>query len=43
VTEYEQWLEDQAAGIQEAQAFVQQRVSQAAPGTESAAQTEAAP
>jgi cytochrome c oxidase subunit II len=43
VTEYEQWLEDQAAGIQEAQAFVQQRVAQAAPGTESAAQTEAAP
>jgi cytochrome c oxidase subunit II len=43
VTEYEQWLKDQAAGIQEAQAFVQQRVSQAAPGTESAAQTEAAP
>jgi cytochrome c oxidase subunit II len=38
VTEYQQWLEDQAAGIQEAQAFVQQRVSQITPGTESAAE-----
>jgi heme/copper-type cytochrome/quinol oxidase subunit 2 len=41
VTEYQQWLEDQAAGIQEAQAFVQERVSQATPGTETAAETEA--
>jgi cytochrome c oxidase subunit II len=41
VTEYQQWLEDQAAGIQEAQAFVQARVAQATPGTETAAETEA--
>jgi cytochrome c oxidase subunit 2 len=41
VTEYQQWLEDQAAGIQEAQAFVQERVSQVTPGTETAAETEA--
>ena len=32
VTEYESWLEEQAAGIQEAQAFVQERVAEAAPG-----------
>jgi hypothetical protein len=43
VTEYEQWLEEQAAGIQEAQAFVQERVSQATPGTEGASETEAGP
>jgi cytochrome c oxidase subunit 2 len=41
VTEYQQWLEEQAAGIQEAQAFVQARVAEATPGTEAAAQTEA--
>jgi cytochrome c oxidase subunit 2 len=41
VTEYQQWLEDQAAGIQEAQAFVQERVAGVTPGTETAAETEA--
>ncbi len=41
VTEYEQWLEDQAAGIQESQAFVQERVAEATAGTEGAAETEA--
>jgi len=43
VPAYEAFIEQQAAGIQEAQAFVQERVSQATPGTEAAAQTEAAP
>ncbi|MGH2984722.1 MAG: cytochrome c oxidase subunit II [Solirubrobacterales bacterium] len=41
VTTYEAWLEKQAAGILEAQAFVQERVSQATPGTEAAAEEEA--
>ena len=41
VPAYESWLEEQAAGIQEAQAFVQERVSQATPGTEAAAEREA--
>jgi cytochrome c oxidase subunit II len=41
VTEYQAWLEEQAAGIQEAQEFVQERVAGATPGTEAAAQTEA--
>ena len=36
VTAYEAWLQQQAAGIQEAQAFVQERVSQVTPGTEAA-------
>jgi cytochrome c oxidase subunit II len=43
VTEYESWLEEQAAEIQEAQAFVQERVAGAAPGSETAAETEAGP
>ena len=41
VTEYQAWLEEQAAGIQEAQAFVQERVSQETPGTEAAIEEEA--
>jgi cytochrome c oxidase subunit 2 len=41
VTEYEAFLEEQAAGIQEAQADVQARVAGATPGTETAAETEA--
>jgi cytochrome c oxidase subunit II len=41
VTEYQQWLEDQAAGIQEAQAFVQERVAGVTPGTEQAPEEEA--
>ena len=36
VTAYQAWLAQQAAGIQEAQAFVQERVSQVTPGTEKA-------
>ncbi len=40
VPAYMSWLEEQAAGIQAAQAFVQQRVSQITPGTEAAIEEE---